>query len=107
MQAIVTKYIGPTNYKPGRIKASCQAGSITVSWDHGLDVEKNHDAACLALRDKLGWGDDTHGQVVSGGLPDGTGNAYVFVNFASEAVKRWITRGATTSERMGAPNAKD
>lgn len=30
-QAISTKYIGPTNYRSARVKASCEAGSVTVS----------------------------------------------------------------------------
>ena len=73
MQAITTKYIGPTNYKPGRIKATCQAAKITVSWDHALSMEANHDMAALALRVHLGWS----GTWIAGALPDGSGNVYV------------------------------
>jgi hypothetical protein len=40
-QAIVTKFLGPTDHRGSRIKATAEAGSITVSWDHGLGVEEN------------------------------------------------------------------
>lgn len=49
MQAIITKYVPPTNHKPGRVKATCERGSLTVSWDHGLEIGDNHRAACDAL----------------------------------------------------------
>lgn len=29
-QAIVTKFLGPTNYRGSRVKATCQAGSVTI-----------------------------------------------------------------------------
>jgi hypothetical protein len=49
MQAIETKYIGPSNYRGSRIKASCERGSITVSYDDSLDTEQAHIAAVDAL----------------------------------------------------------
>ena len=76
MQAIITKYLCPTNHRGARIKASCQAGSITVPFEYCADP---HKFACDALRAKLGWGVDTHGEMVSGGLPDGRGDCFVFV----------------------------
>lgn len=72
-QAIETKYLGPTNHRGGRIKASAQAGSVTVSYDHALDTYDNHRMAAIALMKKVGW---------KGGLKgDGNarGNGYVFV----------------------------
>lgn len=77
MQAIVTKYLGATERRPSRVKASAQAGSIIVNWDDAKDIDGNHYAAALALAHKFGWlaDRDMHG----GGLPDGTGNAYVLV----------------------------
>lgn len=71
-QAVITKYIGPTNTKGSRVKASCEAGSITVNWDHSLNSDQNHDAACQALLDKLGWS----GEWIGGG----TSTGYVYVN---------------------------
>lgn len=77
MQAIETKFIGPTNYRGARVKARCQAGSITVSWDYGLDVDGNHDKAAMALVAKLGWDSSHYGPWIGGGRPDGRGNVYV------------------------------
>ena len=58
MRAIITRYLGPTNYRPSRIKASAgRAGSVTVSWDYSLpdSIWANHRAAAMALMHKLGW----------------------------------------------------
>ena len=58
MIAIHTKYIGPTNYKPARIKAYTRSGfSCTVSVDHTLSYEARHFAAVQALvaKHKLNW----------------------------------------------------
>jgi hypothetical protein len=78
MQAITTKYLGPTNHKGARIKATCQAGSVTIGFPYADD---DHAHACAALLAKLGW----TGHWVSGGLPDGTGNAYVCLHTYSDA----------------------
>lgn len=50
-QAIVTKYLPPTNKRGARIKATCARGSLTLSWIHELDNEGNHIVAATALRD--------------------------------------------------------
>ena len=55
MQAIRTRYYGPSNVRGSRIKAQCEAGSITVHYDHALDIEGNHVAAREALLNKLNW----------------------------------------------------
>ena len=55
MQAIVTKYHGPTNTRPGRVSAKCEAARVIVEWDHALNVDDNHRRAAETLRDKLGW----------------------------------------------------
>lgn len=55
-QAITTRYIGPANVRGTRVKASCNAGSLTMDWDHDLNHEGNHKAAAKALVAKLGWG---------------------------------------------------
>ena len=54
-QAITTKYIGPTDHRCSRVKAKCDAGSVTVPWDHDLGVEENHTAAMKELALRLGW----------------------------------------------------
>ena len=78
MQAITTKYLGPTDARGSRIVARCQAKRLTVPWDHALDVEANHRAAGRALVRLMGW----HAPIYSvewhmGALPDGSG--YVLV----------------------------
>jgi len=56
---IKTKFIGPTNYRGARIKAICQAGSITISYPYELRAADVHWQAAKALIEKLGllWGD--------------------------------------------------
>ncbi len=49
MQAIITKYLPATNSKPSRIKATCERGSLTLSYDHGLEAGEAHRAVCDAL----------------------------------------------------------
>jgi hypothetical protein len=68
MQAIVTRYHGPTDYHGARVSARCDAGCIVIHWDYTLDTNPNHDAACNALLARLGW--LTAGQRwVGGSLP--------------------------------------
>ena len=69
--AIITKWIGPTNTKGSRVKASCEKGSVTLNWTYDLDVKGNHHRAAMALADKLGM----VGNWTAGELKDG----YAFV----------------------------
>ena len=73
-QALETRYLGPTNTKGGRIKATAWAGSVTVPYDHALDTQDNHRAAANALIAKMGW----IGTFAQGGNIKGDG--YYFVN---------------------------
>lgn len=70
-QAIVTRFIGPTNHRGARVIAKAEAGRVTVSWDHAIGVEANHAAAAKALADKWGWSGKWYGGSV------GTGYAFV------------------------------
>lgn len=72
-QAIVTKYLGPTNFRGSRIKASAYAGSVTIDYDASLNTEQNHMAAARKLAHKYGW----KGTWYAGGLPGADGNVYV------------------------------
>lgn len=63
-QVIKTKYLGPTNFRGSRVKASCEAGSITLSWSHELSTELNHVRAIVELHRKLGW--DKYNKLVFG-----------------------------------------
>jgi hypothetical protein len=71
LQAITTKHLGPTNTRGGRVRAFASAGSITVNWDHALNVAQNHCAAARALAKRLDW----QGRYVGGATDTG----YVFV----------------------------
>lgn len=55
MQAIRTRYHGPTNARGSYMSAHCEAGSIRVPYEYALNTDGNHEAACAALRGKLGW----------------------------------------------------
>ena len=51
---IITRYLGPTNCRGSRVKATHKRDSevtwqATVSWDHALDSEANHEAAAQQL----------------------------------------------------------
>lgn len=71
--AIMTKFLGATNYKPSRIKAYTESGlSKTISWEYGVGVEENHRLAAQALAFRMGW----CGKWVGGGTKEG----YAFVN---------------------------
>lgn len=75
MQAIVTKYLGPTNKRGARVKATSASGqSLTIPWRSELDEELNHRIAAENLRDKLQW----KGKLVSGELKSGF--VFVFVS---------------------------
>ena len=70
-QAIVTKWIAPTDTKPSRVKAICERGAITVSWSHDGDTDQNHRAAMAALLAKF-WAED---QAKYGSRSTGWGHA--------------------------------
>lgn len=74
VQGISTKYVGPSNTRGARIKASAWAGSVTVHWDHALNSEQNHAAAARALCIKYGW----TGRYIQGGDPSGDGYLFVY-----------------------------
>ena len=73
LQAITTKYLGPTNVKGSRIKASAARGSLTIHLDHALSIENNHAAAAKALASKYSW----RGNWFMGGLPSDDGYCFV------------------------------
>lgn len=79
-QGIVTRYLGPTNCRGSRVKARCEAGTLTVSWDCALDVYANHRRAAALLAKRLGW----HGEWHGAGLPQSMRDAYVFAMAAPD-----------------------
>lgn len=76
MQAIQTRYLSPTNSRGARIKATCAAGSITISYPYDLSGQAVHRKAAEALVSKLGWVDPHYGGLLGGCLPNGD---YCFV----------------------------
>ena len=75
MQAISTKFIGPSNVKGSRYKATNPDGkSVTLSSDHALNSDRNHLRVAVALRDKMGW----KGELIGGATKDGY--AFVFAD---------------------------
>lgn len=75
MKAIKTTYLGPTNVRGSRVKASdCDRNSIILSWDNALDSDENHKAAAKALCDKMNW----QGELVMGSFPKC--NVHVFAS---------------------------
>ncbi len=72
MKAIKTKYLGPTNTKGSRIKATAEGGnSITISYPYELSGEAVYKKAAIALCEKMNWPTD----LIGGGI----NNEYVFV----------------------------
>lgn len=81
-QGITTKYLGPTNYRGSRIKATARKASSlgkemshTRSYQHGSSDEE-HTLAAKELAAKLGWKGLWIG---GGGKPEEDGNQYVNV----------------------------
>jgi hypothetical protein len=75
-QAIVTKYLGPTDHHGSRVKARCEAGSLTLGWDYAHGPEENHKRCAEALQLQLGWGNR---YFIGGALP-GTAEGFCFVD---------------------------
>lgn len=71
MQAIQTKYFGPTNFRGSRVKATCAGLSRMTEWDDELGSAENHLRAAYALASKLGWKWE-FSRIVSGTLKDGS-----------------------------------
>lgn len=83
MQAIKTKYFGPTTNRGSRIKATCDRGRIWFPYPYEISgTEEVHRAAAMALCEKFAVEDFRHdGQpaesnpwkrdFVSGAIPSG------------------------------------
>lgn len=57
MQSITVKYLGPTNTKGSRFKATHTTGSrsVTRPYDYALTISENEWEAARALILELGW----------------------------------------------------
>lgn len=51
---ITTKFMGPTNNRGARVKATSASGkSKTVRWEHCVDVDSNHQAVAEVLASQM------------------------------------------------------
>jgi hypothetical protein len=60
---IITRYLGPTNCRGSRVKATHERDSeitwrATLDWDHSLNTEENHQLAAEQLLSKWVTSDD-------------------------------------------------
>ena len=66
LQAIETKYHGPTNTLGSRVSAKAEAGRIILEWDDSKNSDENHEIAARMLQQKFGWDN----VIVGGGFSD-------------------------------------
>lgn len=80
-QAVITKYIGPTDKRGSRVSVKSWMGSKLVPWDNSIGSEENHALAVgvhLMELNKKREGDDLEFRIVSGGgMPDSSGYAFI------------------------------
>jgi hypothetical protein len=72
-QAILVKYLGPTNTKGARLKAISWLGSLTVPYDHALNPTENRERAAHALCQKMG----IRAALLGARLPRKLGHAFI------------------------------
>jgi hypothetical protein len=80
-QAIITKWVSPTDTKAQRIKVMGWMGNKMVEWCNNVDVSDNH---ALAVGEYLLWLnkdrdlESLEWRIVSGGsMPDNSGYAFI------------------------------
>lgn len=64
--AIVTRALHATYRRGRRVKATCGSSSLTLPYDHALDLPSNHRRAAEALAQTLGWALGDGGVMESG-----------------------------------------
>jgi hypothetical protein len=84
MQIVTTKYLGPTNRRGSRIKATCWRASVTVTYDCSLSSDNNHRHAVCVLLNKIDTENakdygETKPLIIQGwgGMPDGCGYGFL------------------------------
>lgn len=84
-QAIVTRFLSPTNTRGSRIRATCSRGSIVIGYPDELSGAACHAEAVaqlLARFAKEDGSDKSFGRArdwVCGGMPEKHADSYVFV----------------------------
>jgi hypothetical protein len=76
-QTIITRYLGPTNHRGSRIKATAWRASVTIPYPDELNSDRAHRAAAEALCDKLAHGDGAWLIIAGADLPAGNGYAFI------------------------------
>ena len=57
MQAIETRYLGPTDMRGSRVKATTESGrTLTLDWDSALSSEANHTQCARMLAEQMEGG---------------------------------------------------
>lgn len=75
-KVIMTKYLGPTNFRGSRVTAFTSDGQrVTVGYDHSMSREDAHRKAAEALCEKYGWPAD---KLRCGGVHNGY--AFMFID---------------------------
>lgn len=72
MEAIKTRFLGPTDTKGARIKASWSKGSLTIPYPYEMGRQERHELAARMLFDRDFSKDFGHVVFATGHLPDGT-----------------------------------
>ena len=79
-QAIVTKYLGPTDRRGARVVAYANAGKLTAPWEDAWSIEDNHAYAARMLAERYEW---TERYTLAGGaLPHDKGYCFILVAVA-------------------------
>ena len=97
-QSIITKYLGPTDHRGSRVKATTTGMrnnvSFTHDWDYALGTTENHIAAAKGLVAKLGWL-WLKGEWIGAGFTDGNmvfvqNNGDNFISHLAEAAIKLV-----------------
>jgi|1185.fasta_scaffold00699_10 hypothetical protein len=86
-QAIVCKYVAPTNHRDAHIRVKAQAGAKNLPWDDAADCDANMERAATTYALDMGWlgaHGKRHSKLCGGSLPDGSA-VFVLVSIAREA----------------------
>lgn len=74
MKTISTKYLGPTDFKGSRVRATDGDSSVILNWQSELSSDANHARAARELARKNGW----KGTLIQGNTK--TGCVFVFAS---------------------------
>lgn len=75
-QALLTRFLAPTDTRGARVSVLAQRGRKIYAWDHALNTCDNHARAATEAATSWDWlhAGDT---LIGGALPSGSGYAFV------------------------------